>query len=68
MALTQRERLRIRARSGVAEETLARFLSGRERVREASAVRIVEAAKAEGIELEPVPAGPSDRDRTGSSR
>jgi hypothetical protein len=45
------QRLRIRARSGVAAETLNAYLDDPKRVRAASATRIEEAARAEGITL-----------------
>lgn len=53
--LTTNEKLRIRVRSGVAEETLDKFLDDEDSVREASARRIRDAANAEGIELHPAP-------------
>jgi hypothetical protein len=45
------ERLKIRARSGVADETLRAYLRDPRLVRDVSARRIEEAAKAEGITL-----------------
>lgn len=45
------QKLRIRARSGVAEETLQNYLTDPSSVRDASRVRIEEAARAEGIAL-----------------
>jgi hypothetical protein len=51
VALTPIQKLRIRARSGVAEETLNAYLADRSRVRSVSASRIEEAARAEGLAL-----------------
>ena len=48
--LTQSERLRLRLLSGVAEETLKRYLRN-QRVREASAARIEQAARKLRISL-----------------
>jgi hypothetical protein len=45
------QKLRIRARCGVAEETLNAYLADRSRVRSVSAARIEEAARAEDVEL-----------------
>jgi hypothetical protein len=45
------QKLRIRARSGVASETLNNYLENPKRVREASRFRIETAAREEGIAL-----------------
>lgn len=55
MILTPTQRLRIRARSFVAEETLSAYLKDPTSVRTASAMRIEEAARAEGIHLVQAP-------------
>ncbi len=58
MNLNPIEKLRIRARSGVAEETLENYLSGKRQVRAVSAHRIEDAARAEGIALSSEPPPP----------
>lgn len=52
--LTAIQKLRIRARSGVAQETLKSYLVDRTKVRSISAERIEAAAREEGIVLPPV--------------
>jgi hypothetical protein len=49
--MTPMQRLRIRARSGVADETLKSYLDDPRNVRDATRVRIEAAARAEGIDL-----------------
>lgn len=51
MSLKPMQKLRIRARSGVADETLKNYLEDPTRVRDVTRMRIEEAARAEGIEL-----------------
>jgi hypothetical protein len=51
MVLTPMQRLRIRARSGVADESLRNYLEDPASVRDATRMRIEEAARAEGIAL-----------------
>jgi DNA-binding LacI/PurR family transcriptional regulator len=49
--LTPRQKLRIRVLSGVADDTLTKYLRDRASVREASRLRIEAAARTEGIAL-----------------